>query len=129
MLRSRDGLSRQEPARASQTPEGRLSPSLDGPLSGWKNQFFPFPTPPVPFVCLRPSCHVSPGPLAPKSTSRVSGKDGERGGEEKEKWHRSKKKNKSGRQFSLGRDSGQRKLEKEGVWEMIYRREYVKSTE
>lgn len=59
---------------------------------------------------------MSPGPLAPKSTSRVSGKDGERGGEEeKEKWHRSKKKNKSGRQFSLGRDSGQRKLEKEGV--------------
>lgn len=39
----------------------------------------------------------------------------EGGGEEKEKWHRSKKKNKSGRQFSLGRDSGQRKLEKEGV--------------
>lgn len=73
---------------------------------------------------------MSPGPLAPKSTSSVSGKDGERGEEEKEKWHGRKKKiNKSGRQFSLGRDSGQRKLEKEGVWEMIYRREYVKSTE
>lgn len=85
MLRSRAGLSRQEPARASQTPEGRLSPSLDGPLSDWKNQFFPFPTPPVPFVCLRPSCHVSPGPLAPKSTSRVSGKDGERGGERRKR--------------------------------------------
>lgn len=44
------------------------------------------------------------------------------GGREEREVAQKLKKNKSGRQFSQGRDSGRRKLEKEGVWKMIYRK-------
>lgn len=44
ILRSLTGLSNQEPAWASQSPEGRLSPSSNG-FSNWKINSFPLPTP------------------------------------------------------------------------------------